>query len=1402
MITTRPPTARSAFRLAPSARDGEGAKPEATRPPRPRRGPQAGEGGSGRIRSPLTSGGLALIITSGITSVLGLPYWVIAARRYSPAEVGTGSALVSAMLLLSSIATAGLKRSLIRFVPEAGTGARRLVARTYVFAFVAGCAAAGVFVAGVGLWAPDLGVLHEQALLAVAFVLGVGMWGLFQLQDSVLVALRRAWVVPLKNVGFSVAKIVLLVGLAAVAPLAGVYLSWAVPASAAMVVAGVWLRRSAVTPPAVDAAEVATRREMTRFAGAEHVASLLWHATMHLTPLVVLAVLGAAQNASYYVAAQIGYSLYLVSSNVGDVLVAEGAIERRHLHRSLRKAAVQVGAFLVPGVVVFVGGAPWILAAFGAGYREDATDLLRLLALSALPNTVVSLLVSVAHVRRRMRRVIGIYGAIFVATLGASWLALGAWGLTGVGWVWLVVQAVAAVVLAYVTARDEPELVRAVGDVALVAASRLMARSRGRRSRHRLPAGLARVPDDVRGGHDWTLVAAQDDRVVLRRDDDAQLMRGATGLRGVDGVVAHTVGLRSLHADERLGATRWLIPELVATADDGTWMVETTCDGTPGSLLAPEAQPAALDAAVAAVDRLHEACAELTVVDDQVLTQWVDGPGRVVTRALADPRAAARLEEVLDGLRSALRGRTVVASRVHGNLSLDEVLLSDDGRVVTGIVDWEATTTALPELDIWHLILTERQRTAGGEWGTHVAALVDGGLDPAERRLRARTWPANLDLPEPVLVQLTWLHHVSSHLLKSRPDLAHGWWLRRNVEGVLAHLVPEPARVLVHRAGSGPRRLRSADGRAGLLRTPPPAAVTLGLAVVAAGAWVVGLWGADPGAMTDLGLLSLLTPANGVALAVLLVAFGVEVARSRPAAWRLATPVVLFVAAIHGTPAVVYGTLRYAWAWKHLGIVDYIDRYGAVDPHAETLGVYHNWPGFFSQIAAVLDLMGVEEPFRILRWWPLAIELATVPALLFVFSALSRDRRVRWTAVLLFMVANWVGQDYFSPQSEAFVLYLALIGLVLHRFPRPPARARWWEREVERSEPAAWSPWWAGGVLVLLVAAIVSSHQVTPFMAAVALGALWATRRVRSGWALGATVTLAGAWVATGARTFVVDNLRDLTSSVGQPVDNAGANFVDTAQLSAHQQLVSTMGRVTVATIALAVGLAVLVQIRRRRLRVEALVLAVSPVAMVLTSNFDGEIIFRTYLFALPFLAWLAADGIWGARAVALTDRRRAVRAVVGGAVAAVLLSGFLFGYYGKDQWYRFSEDEIAASSFVLSAAPPGTLLVTGTDNYPVQFAGYEDLTYVPIASEPAHDRQQILDDPATVLAEWLGDESYRTGYVLVTRSQRAEADATGILPPGALARLEDDLRGSPLFTTVYDTADATVFALRPKGDP
>jgi O-antigen/teichoic acid export membrane protein len=60
----------------------------------------------------------SLFATTGLTSLFGFVYWVIAAREFSQQAVGYGSATVSAMMLLGTIGMFGLGTMLLGELPR------------------------------------------------------------------------------------------------------------------------------------------------------------------------------------------------------------------------------------------------------------------------------------------------------------------------------------------------------------------------------------------------------------------------------------------------------------------------------------------------------------------------------------------------------------------------------------------------------------------------------------------------------------------------------------------------------------------------------------------------------------------------------------------------------------------------------------------------------------------------------------------------------------------------------------------------------------------------------------------------------------------------------------------------------------------------------------------------------------------------------------------------------------------------------------------------------------------------------------------------------------------------------------------------------------------------------------
>src|SRR3954447_571318 len=74
----------------------------------------------------------ALVLNGGLTSGLGLVYWVLAFRLYPIADVGRNASLVSALVVLSAVSQVNYSRSLAFLLPAAGGGAGKVLLGAYL----------------------------------------------------------------------------------------------------------------------------------------------------------------------------------------------------------------------------------------------------------------------------------------------------------------------------------------------------------------------------------------------------------------------------------------------------------------------------------------------------------------------------------------------------------------------------------------------------------------------------------------------------------------------------------------------------------------------------------------------------------------------------------------------------------------------------------------------------------------------------------------------------------------------------------------------------------------------------------------------------------------------------------------------------------------------------------------------------------------------------------------------------------------------------------------------------------------------------------------------------------------------------------------------------------------------
>ncbi len=403
---------------------------------------------AGQWAQPVLRSGYVLVLNSVVTAVLGVGFWLLAARLYRPDVVGINTTAISAMMFLAGVAQLNLMSSLLRFVPTAGRAGGRLVGVAYLVGAGLSAAAAGIFLAGLALWTPGLVPLLGQAPLAVSFVLACAGWSVMVMQGSVLVALGRPGTTTLTNQIFNSLKLVLLLPLVLLAPTSGVWLAW----TAAMVVAvaaGFWFvfrRPAAAWPddPSEALAGLPSLRELVRFAGPDYVGALAWIACTTLVPILVLNLTDAEHAAAFALAWSICLVLYGVPTALGQALVVHGVRQPSRVREHHARVLWASLALLSPVAAVLVSFAPQVLALFGHWYAAEGAGTLRLLALSTLPNAVVALTVSRARVDRRMSTIVATMVTLCALVLGLTWLLVPPLGIIGAAVAWLVGQVAVA----------------------------------------------------------------------------------------------------------------------------------------------------------------------------------------------------------------------------------------------------------------------------------------------------------------------------------------------------------------------------------------------------------------------------------------------------------------------------------------------------------------------------------------------------------------------------------------------------------------------------------------------------------------------------------------------------------------------------------------------------------------------------------------------------------------------------------------------------------------------------------------------------------------------------------------------------------------------------------------------
>jgi hypothetical protein len=571
--------------------------------------------------------------------------------------------------------------------------------------------------------------------------------------------------------------------------------------------------------------------------------------------------------------------------------------------------------------------------------------------------------------------------------------------------------------------------------------------------------------------------------------------------------------------------------------------------------------------------------------------------------------------------------------------------------------------------------------------------------------------------------------------------------------------------------------------------------------VAAAALWVFAIRGVDVRRTTDLGLISVLPRTALVAIGLIQVSFLTAVTR-RASGKVLLLHVVALVFMLYGVTTLIEQVPGLTPTWRHMGITDYILRHGGVDTRIDA---YFNWPGFFIFAAFFSNTLGLHGIRPLATGTSMFLNLLYLIPLLVIFRAATRDRRLVWLSAWIFYLTNWVEQDYLSPQGVTYFLYLVIVAIVVRWLMAPQRAILETARIVPvlRSVPTGPASRGATGTetkpvqraaLVLIVlacfAAAVMSHQLMPFGMLFAVIALVVFRRWRAAGVAVLMIVVLATWISFMTSSYLGGHYAAVASHVGAVNQNVAGNVGDRLR-GTHQHLLVVYVRLLFAAAVWTIAAAGALRGRIRRNAVWVL-LALAPFPLLALQSYGGEVLLRTYLFALPSSAFLAALFLGP-----IVVRRSAWLVVVGAVLATATTAAFMVARYGNERMDFFTKNEVHAVQRLYQIAPPGSRLISYSPNLPWRFAKYETYTYRTLLFDPVWEQRDQRNPSTQADVAFISRLLRPRTYLILTRSQIADVDLRGPAAPGAVARLERELRRSPQLRVVYSNPDAVILAHR-----
>ena len=383
-----------------------------------------------------------LMLSTFIMAFFGFFFWIIAARFYSPKDIGEVTTILSIATLVASLSLLGFTNSIIRYFAELkfnnGIINTALSIVTYL-SLILGL----VYYFSLPYLTPQLSFIQNGMLFRIFLIIFITASAINGTLESAIVANRKSKYIFYKSIIFSLSKLIAPVFLVSYGKI-GLFTSFVI-ATLLSSIYMLHILRSKFNLKVDFKISINIIKKLGKFSIGNYIASLFGILPSTILPLIITTKINPESTAYFYMPYTISTFLNIIPKATAQSLFAEGSYSTLVLRSHIAKAIKLLSILAIPAILLTFLFGKYILLIFGDIYFVEGNKLLQIFSITLVFVSINYFGDTLINITKNLKLYIlmNFINAILVFTCT---LYLTKYGLIGIGYGWMIAQFITSVI--------------------------------------------------------------------------------------------------------------------------------------------------------------------------------------------------------------------------------------------------------------------------------------------------------------------------------------------------------------------------------------------------------------------------------------------------------------------------------------------------------------------------------------------------------------------------------------------------------------------------------------------------------------------------------------------------------------------------------------------------------------------------------------------------------------------------------------------------------------------------------------------------------------------------------------------------------------------------------------------